>query len=118
MSETFDCLACGRKNPKRYGSYTNTYCNNKCQQTHRKQLLKETRLTEWLDGCGLYVWKEIPEYVREYLIQQRGHQCETCGNTEWMYNPIPLEVTQINGDIYNNKQENLELICPNCKAQK
>lgn len=118
MNSIFECLSCGRKNPKRGGCYTNTYCNNQCQQDHRKILLKEKRIREWLDGCGVYVWKEVPEYAKEYLVQKRGHRCERCDNTEWMDKPIPLIVTQIDSDVYNNVENNLSLLCPNCRTQK
>lgn len=118
MLETFECLACGRLNPVRGANYSNKYCNNKCQQDHRKRLLNEKRVQDWLDGCGLYIWKEVPEYIREYLIKDRGHRCETCGITEWQDFPAPLLAVQRDGDVYNNQESNLELICPNCESQK
>jgi 5-methylcytosine-specific restriction endonuclease McrA len=31
-------------------------------------------------------------------------------------NKIPLEVEHIDGNWKNNKEENLELICPNCHS--
>ena len=31
------------------------------------------------------------------IITLRGHKCEVCGLTEWMGNPIPLEVHHIDG---------------------
>lgn len=115
---SFTCLNCGRVNPIKGHSYTNKYCNNQCQQNHRKTVLAEQRLSNWLEGCGLYVWKEVPEYVKNFLIGERGHCCETCKLTTWLNEPIPLLVTQKDKDIYNNKKDNLELICPNCYSQK
>ena len=50
------------------------------------------------------------------LIALRGQKCECCGITEWLGNPIKLEVHHIDGDIFNNELENLELLCPNCHA--
>lgn len=118
MNDIFECLSCGRKNPKRGGCYTNTYCNNQCQQDHRRLLLKQTRIREWLEGCRTYVWKEVPDYAKEYLIEKRGQRCETCGNSTWMNGKIPVIATQKDGNTYDNRVDNLELICPNCKAQK
>jgi hypothetical protein len=40
--------------------------------------------------------------------------CETCGNSEWLGHPIPLELHHIDGDHTNNTINNLVLICPNC----
>lgn len=118
MSDTFNCLACGRLNPIRGANYSNKYCNNKCQQDHRKRQLTEKRIADWQNGCGLYVWKEVPDYIRDYLIEQRGHKCEVCGITEWQSNPAPLTVTQKDKDTYNNAESNLEVICYNCLSQK
>ena len=44
----------------------------------------------------------------------KQHMCEKCGNTEWLKQPIPLELHHIDGDHINNTIENLILICPNC----
>lgn len=115
---TFNCLSCGRLNPMRGANYTNKYCNNQCQQDHRKKVLSEKRINEWKSGCGLYVWKEVPSYIKDYLVQERGHKCEICSGEIWLNRPIPLIANQKDGDIYNNVESNLELICPNCKAQK
>lgn len=118
VENSFHCLSCNRLNPVRGANYSNKYCNNQCQQDHRKKLLAEKRVTDWMQGCGLYVWKEVPEYIRNYLISKRGHCCETCNESMWMGKPIPLVAKQKDGDIYKNTEENLELICPNCRSQK
>ena len=41
-------------------------------------------------------------------------KCCCCGNTEWLGQPIPLELHHIDGNKNNNSLENLELRCPNC----
>lgn len=46
----------------------------------------------------------------------RGRECEKCGLSEWMGEPIPLEVHHIDGDRLNNTLENLQLLCHNCHA--
>lgn len=51
------------------------------------------------------------------LVHLRGHQCECCGNTNWLNQPITLEIHHIDGDNLNNELSNLQLLCPNCHSQ-
>lgn len=42
---------------------------------------------------------------------------ENCGISDWKEKPITLELDHIDGDKYNNRLENLKLLCPNCHSQ-
>jgi hypothetical protein len=42
--------------------------------------------------------------------------CSNCNLTEWLNQPIPLELDHINGNSSDNHLENLRLLCPNCHA--
>jgi len=73
---------------------------------HRKKLSEllilngtgnSSKLKERLIKCG----------IKEY-------KCEKCGNTEYDGEIIPLELHHINGDHYDNRLENLVLLCPIC----
>ena len=53
--------------------------------------------------------KLIKEGIKE-------NKCERCGCSEWLGQPIPLELHHKDGNHYNNKLNNLEILCPNCHA--
>ena len=44
----------------------------------------------------------------------KEEKCEVCNNTEWMGGPIPLDLHHINGNHFDNRLENLIILCPNC----
>jgi hypothetical protein len=42
--------------------------------------------------------------------------CESCRLQTWLDQKIPLELHHLNGDRYDNRLENLRILCPNCHA--
>lgn len=55
--------------------------------------------------------------IKKHLIHLRGHCCENCNLTEWLNDPIPLELEHINGNSLDHSEKNLLLLCPNCHAK-
>lgn len=55
--------------------------------------------------------------LRKRLLAENGHICNKCKLTEWLDQPIALEVEHKDGNNQNNTRENLEMLCPNCHAQ-
>ena len=57
--------------------------------------------------------------VRKKLISEgyKNYQCECCKLTEWLEEPIPLELHHKDGNHNNNTLENFQLLCPNCHAK-
>lgn len=43
--------------------------------------------------------------------------CSKCKLTEWLEQPIALELEHVNGNCMDNTLSNLCLLCPNCHAQ-
>lgn len=73
--------------------------------------------------CRIYKRKPICDLkcesaIRRRLFDQRGRKCEKCG---WevknpFYGIIPVQVNHKDGDPDNNKEDNLEILCPNCHS--
>lgn len=57
-----------------------------------------------------------PSAIKRNLINQRGHQCESCHLTSWLNQSIKLELHHIDGNRSNNSEKNLTILCPNCHA--
>jgi len=56
------------------------------------------------------------KWVKKFLIDLRGYKCESCHNSEWLGQKIPLELEHVDGHSDNNDFLNLRLLCPNCHA--
>ena len=48
---------------------------------------------------------------------KKEYKCECCGLSEWNGKSISLELHHINGEHYDNRIENIQVLCPNCHAQ-
>jgi Zn finger protein HypA/HybF involved in hydrogenase expression len=69
------------------------------------------------------LFKENSEYsnmvgIKKRLIKKFGwkYECSNCKLSEWMNQPIPIEIDHINGTHTDNIIENLRFLCPNCHA--
>ena len=51
--------------------------------------------------------------LKEKIFEAR---CFSCDSTEWLGEPIPLELDHIDGNNKDNRLLNLRLLCPNCHA--
>jgi hypothetical protein len=104
----YKCLQCSKEIIKTRNT-TGKYCSNTCQKNYESK----QKLEAWLNDNGK-IGKTV---AKRYLAETYGDNCSECGIKEWLDNPLVLEVDHIDGDAYNNRPNNLRLLCPNCHAQ-
>ena len=90
------------------GGVTGTYCSLPC--TFESQ--KKQRRQNFLEGKI-----KNRAYLKNHLVDIHGWQCMCCNNTEWLGQPVPLELDHIDGNAGDNTPKNIRLLCPNCHAQ-
>jgi len=79
------------------------------------RLSERTPITEFLKKNGKFI---TASKLRNRLLEEgfKEEKCEKCNNTNWMGVKIPLELHHINGDHYDNRLENLQILCSNCHS--
>lgn len=104
------CLFCGIS----IGSAK--YCSNAHQYAYQRRILGGA----WERGeiSGSTAKGEILSWIRQYLIETRGEQCEICGWNERhpLTGRVPLQLDHTDGNPAYNRPENLQLLCPNHHA--
>lgn len=60
----------------------------------------------------------LSRHIRRYIFEKYGACCCKCGwaKKNPVTNLVPLEVNHIDGNHRNNREGNLELLCPNCHS--
>ena len=108
------CLYCGKE--LKYRSHKPRFCDNTCYAKYKEQ----EYIKRWLEGKenGLSGKYGIITAVRNYIFRKNNNECECCHKN--YINPYTnlsiLQIHHIDGDCTNNKEENLQLLCPNCHA--
>ncbi len=57
--------------------------------------------------------------IKVKLIKEKllDYKCYRCGINSWNNESLSLHLEHINGDHFDNRLENLTLLCPNCHSQ-
>ena len=111
--KTQNCLVCEK--PLCRGQ--TRFCSFPCFFKNKR----ETYLARWKAGLEKgYVGKQkaVSKTIRYYLFEINNNKCSKCGwaTIHEKTGLIPLTVNHIDGDIENCKENNLELLCPNCHS--
>ena len=111
-NEKLVCEYCGKEFVGRHGR---KYCCNECCSAAKN----EKRVQEWKDG--LYTLNPndtLPESIRNYLFNKVNYKCEECGFEGYnkRTGKTILQIHHIDGNSANNREENLQVLCPNCHA--
>jgi hypothetical protein len=107
------CTFCKKKYAARHKN--STYCSRACMGASRT---RET-IQAWIDDPTTGTFEQgLKRAIRSYLIEQANYQCSQCqwGEINPTTGKAPLEVDHIDGDCYNNRAENLRVLCPNCHS--
>lgn len=82
----------------------------------KQNLVSKKPLSHYIDNPNLAI---SPSRLRKILIREgvKEEKCERCGLTKWRGLPIPLELHHSDKNRYNNKLDNLMILCSNCHAQ-
>ena len=93
------------------------YCSISCHKKYQY----DDYINDWKSGkndgtkSGGFL---VSGYVRRYLFEKHQKKCSRCGwDTENPFiDKVILEVEHLDGNSSNNRENNLDLICPNCHS--
>lgn len=94
------------------------YCSRKCQKEYEQKQWELKWLSGEISGNTNSLWKIESKHIKTYLINKYNNKCSKCGwgEVNQYTNKVPLEVEHIDGNPYNNRPENVTLLCPNCHS--
>lgn len=105
---------CGKKLRR----YDKKYCSSLCLKKYNYLIyINKWKINEVSGGVGEFS-EILSAYVRHYIFEKYNNKCFKCGWKEinQYTNKIPLTINHIDGNPLNHKEENLELLCPNCHS--
>lgn len=106
------CNKCG----KELSGTQKKFCSPKCQKDYEyEHFIEKWKKNETNGISGAY---GISSHIKRYMLEKTNCSCEICG-CNWVNpksgKPI-VEIHHIDGDYTNNREENLQVLCPNHHA--
>lgn len=104
------CVLCGKELTKTQKKF----CSKECEIEYKYQ----EKIKQWKNGSskGCDASGGMSNYLRKYFLEKANYSCEQCGfnkNNEYTGLSI-LQLHHKDGDCYNNSEDNIEVLCPNC----
>jgi hypothetical protein len=115
MDKVYNCLHCRKENKWSY-RHTNQYCDQHCMNEKKYAEF----ISRWKNGKedGFKGKQQTSKRIKRYVIEKFNNTCQGCGITgQWNGKPLTLQLEHLDGNSWNNKEENLSLLCPNCHTQ-
>jgi len=109
------CLNCGAKLQYDKRKRKKKYCNGNCLKEYRYKKYIE----DWKNGLESGMCKfDMNPKIRKYISEKYNNSCCKCGwhEVNIKTGKTPLQMEHIDGNYKNNKEANLELLCPNCHS--
>jgi Zn finger protein HypA/HybF involved in hydrogenase expression len=74
---------------------------------------------DWFDIIQGNIIVKYTKSLKDHLIKNKiiKYECEICKVKKWNGFEITLDMDHIDGNTWNNKLDNLRLLCPNCHSQ-
>ena len=106
------CINCG----KNFTSHINEskFCSRECFfEYQNNEFIRRWKNNEYVGNP-----EKISVTIRRYLLNKVQNKCEICGfsGVNKLSGLSILQIHHIDGDASNNKEENLQVVCPNCHA--
>lgn len=92
--------------------------NRYCNEGVAKQASKLEKKWEDVFRNGYYCDKAQSLLKRLVRAGKRELRCEICGIYEWRDKPMVFELHHLNRNRSDNREENLQILCPICHAQE
>jgi Zn finger protein HypA/HybF involved in hydrogenase expression len=116
----------GRKTRNYYSAYglNNNHKKSRIKKEYlnltfeeKWKIINDKRKKTWNDKIMEAEYSTLSfDRLRHRVIIEQNGKCNKCTLSEWMGEPLTLELEHIDGNHHNNERKNIEALCPNCHS--